>query len=430
MNFRKTFITVSGLFLLLFFFMGLTHYQVSNVTKGDEKTKLGNLGDYIFQFSELLMLTVQKFNEDDSKFITNDSIPNGVYHYNKTPLEFKDYYLLTSSESPNKYVIDLIDLENGESIKKWFPDLGEITTLTLKGENRLKKKNSINVINHPVMLKDSSIIGCTGHSLVKINRDSQIEWIKSNYEGHHSVEIDHDDKIWICGRRLKSKLPELVDKKNEELLDDLIMKIDHNTGDVLFEKSVIQILKDNNLYDLVFKNGNYEMDPIHLNDVQPALSDGDYWKKGDLLISPRHLSAIFLYRPSTNKILWYKQGPWLNQHDPDFLDQNKIVVFGNQIYRGEMEKELNHPDQYNSVFVYDFSKDSLFEPYKGFIKAEKIKTITEGRSEVLPNGDLFIEDSNNGRVFIGDTIRKKLSFSKRVNEEKIMYLHWSRIILN
>ena len=263
-----------------------------------------------------------------------------------------------------------------------------------------------------------------------MDNNSKLIWINTNIESHHSLELDHENNIWISGRRLYSQLPELIDKENTEFLDDLIMKINPENGDVLFEKSVIQILKDNDLYDLIFKNGNYEFDPIHLNDVQPALTDSDYWKKGDLLISSRHLSTIILYRPSSNKILWYRQGPWLNQHDPDFLDGNKISVFGNQVFRGVMENKLELPYEFNSVFIYDFENDSFIEPYKTFLESEKIKTITEGRSEILSNGDLFVEETNNGRIFIGDTIKKKLTFSKRLNDEEISYLHWSRIIKN
>ena len=428
MKIRKLFIGITGLFLLVFVSSGLTHYQVKNVVNMNYDTKLGKVGDYIYQFSELLIFSYQFITQKKSYIIENDVIMDGVDVFVKDSV-FDDLNLLTSYQSKDNYVIELVSLKNGKSIKKWYPDLSLITNKTSEGENRLELNRSINKLLHPIILKDSSVIVGTGHSLVKINNYSEIEWVRSEYEAHHSLELDHENNLWISGRRLYSKLPELIDK--EYLFsDDLIMKINPDNGEVLFEKSVIQILKDNDLYDLVFKNGNYEVDPIHLNDVQPSLSDSEYWKKGDLLISSRHLSTIILYRPSSNKVLWYKQGPWLNQHDPDFLDGNKISVFGNQVYRGDMEEELKLPYEFNSVFVYDFETDSVKEPYKTFLESEKIKTISEGRSEILSNGDLFVEETNNGRIFIGDTIKKKLSFSKRLNDEEITNLHWSRIIKN
>ena len=301
------------------------------------------------------------------------------------------------------------------------------TNITLDELNEFLQLYSLGTADELIGIKSG--IENTNY-LVKINNNSEIEWVKADYEAHHSIELDHENNIWISGRRLYSKLPELKDKENTKFKDDLIMKINPDNGEVLFEKSVIQILKDNDLYDLVFKNGNYQRDPIHLNDVQPAFTDSDYWKKGDLLISSRHLSTIILYRPSSNKILWYKQGPWLNQHDADFLEDNKISVFGNQVFIGDMELEIKLPFEFNSVFIHDFENDSVTEPYKTFLESEKIKTLSQGRSEILSNGDLFVEETNNGRIFIGDTIKKKLTFSRRLNDEEISFLHWSRIIKN
>ena len=40
--------------------------------------------------------------------------------------------------------------------------------------------------------------------------------------------------------------------------------------------------------------------------------------KNDLVISLRNLSTILVYRPST-KIKWLKTGPWINNHDAQYL---------------------------------------------------------------------------------------------------------------
>ena len=55
---------------------------------------------------------------------------------------------------------------------------------------------------------------------------------------------------------------------------------------------------------MIFTAGGYLDDGLHLNDIQPALTDSPYWKKGDLFLSLRHKSLILLYRPSTGKIIW------------------------------------------------------------------------------------------------------------------------------
>ena len=436
MKTRKNIILITGFFLFAFLLSGVTNHLVKQHIHYGNKGHMGVIGNSIYAFSESLTLVV-KFFKQKSSMISNKKIPNGIKFYSDNK-QYKNYHLLTSFQSEDDYIIELVNIENGKTIKKWTPNLDSITKLTIIGNKNLGSLSKINALQHPIMTKDSSIIVGAYFSLVKLDKYSNIEWVKSNFASHHSLELDHEKNIWIAGRRLSSELKGLfnddVDEDYKSIFkDDLIMKINPENGDVIFEKSVIQILRDNNLDNLIKVNGNYEVDPIHLNDVQPALIDGDFWEKGDLLISSRHLSTIFLYRPSENKILWHKQGPWLNQHDPDFLGKNKISVFGNQVYRKSPQNINNlikHPYKFNSIFVYNFENNSITEPFKKFIELEKINTYTGGRSEILPNGDLFITEYDFGRVFIGDTIKKKVSFSRRLNENLIHFLHWSRIILN
>ena len=431
--FRKLFVYIIGVFLSLSIIMSLSYY-VGKHSEDEVQILKGIPKKLVELIISPIRITNRFFEHEDGRIIKNNKIRDGVTIFSRDTL-YNSLNILTSYQIKEAFIIELLNLGDGKSIKKWNLVYSQITDSLLNGENRMSKTKTIERLQsipqfrHPILLKDSSII-IGGEGFLKINKESKIIWVNSDVKAHHSLELDHEDNIWISGRRLKSELPELKDKESGVFLDDLIMKIDPNNGKVIFEKSVIQILKDNHLYDLVFKNGNYEYDPIHLNDVQPALFSSDFWRKGDLLISSRHLSTVLLYRPSSNIILWYKQGPWLNQHDPDFLDRNKISIFGNQVLRGEMTNKLKFPSKFNSVFVYDFNNDTVTEPYKTFLESEKIRTITEGRSEILVNGDLFVEETNKGIVYIGDSIQKKLAFSRRLNEEEITYLQWSRLIKN
>lgn len=439
MNFRKYFILAFGLYLFLLA-VSYTSYYVGSEPLKSMVTLNGVPRSMIKSFLAPIFIT-KSIMEGSGNEVENDSIPGGVKYYgeNAKTNRYNNLDLLTGYRSDGDVVIELVDLQSGKSIKKWFPDIGEITKRTKKENEFLESDWSVTAIVHPLMLKDSSVVFGTWQSAVKINADSEIDWFRADYKCHHAIEKDHEGNLWFSGRRHMTKLKgllkdDLLDEEKIHFIDDLVMKINPENSKVLFEKSVIELLTENNLGHLIDGNGYYDLDPIHLNDVQPALSDGEYWKKGDLLLSLRHISVVLLYRPSENKVLWHRRGPWLSQHDADFVDKNKISILGNQIYRGEygvLDSEyINNPSPFNSVFVYNFAKDSISEPYKKFIEAEKIKTITEGRSEILPNGDLFIEETNFGRLFIGDTLLKKMSFSKRLNEEKIASLYWSRLIKN
>ena len=89
----------------------------------------------------------------------------------------------------------------------------------------------------------------------------------------------------------KSKAyPYQVDKKYVgseygNYLDDVITKVSAD-GEILFQKSVSNILIENNLKFLLFQSGgnNFNNDPIHLNDIEPVLSDGHVLETGRCLL--------------------------------------------------------------------------------------------------------------------------------------------------
>ena len=247
--------------------------------------------------------------------------------------------------------------------------------------------------------------------------------------------------FYVCTRPFLSGkydfLPESYDGYKEVLMDDAITKIDPATGEILYNKSILEILVENGYERLLLGKGQYTSDPVHLNDIQPALTDSEYWNKGDLLISCRNISAVFLYRPSTNKVLWLQRGPWYNQHDADFLDNNKVVVFGNDVIREESTINpkitsenlfFSNKRAHNDVYIYNFEQDTTVTPYSRLMKKEGMHTYTAGRCDVLPNGDVYVEDTNNGRIIIGDSINKKVEYVKRIDEEHISSLFWSRLI--
>ena len=167
-------------------------------------------------------------------------------------------------------------------------------------------------------------------------------------------------------------------------------------------------------------------DPIHLNDVQPVEFDSDFWKKGDVFLSLRHQSMVLLYRPSNNTVLWKGAGPFFHQHDVDILNSHSIAIFNNN------SKDYvtgNVVDGNNEVIIYNFETDSYSSYLKDSLTKEDVRTITEGRSEILPNGDLFIEETNYGRTlyFNADGKLRWTHLNRAVNGN-VYRVGWSRIL--
>ena len=141
----------------------------------------------------------------------------------------------------------------------------------------------------------------------------------------------------------------------DKFLENFDVKLTSD-GQILFQKSVSEILIDNGLEYLLFSVGDhgFTKDPIHLNDIQPVDFNGKFWNKGDVFLSLRHQSMVLLYRPLTNKIIWKGTGPFFHQHDVDILNEHKISVFNNN---SKDFADGNVVDGNNEVIIYDFKKN-------------------------------------------------------------------------
>ena len=170
----------------------------------------------------------------------------------------------------------------------------------------------------------------------------------------------------------------------------------------------------------------FEIDPIHLNDIQPVNYDSQYWKKGDVFLSLRHQSMVLLYRPSTNQIIWKKTGPFFHQHDIDILDNHRISIFNNN---SKNFVDGGVVDGHNEVIIYDFKTNEYSSYLKDSLIENDVRTITEGRSQILPNGDLIIEESNFARTLYFNTDGSlRWSHVNRAEDGSVYIVGWSRIL--
>lgn len=421
------------LFLIIWIFLMITiafGWAVWNVNTG-RTTFSKSTGESILFVAKLPTLINQTYHEITGKegsnlMITSDKNKgiNGLQV--KAPNFVDSNYLLLSSydKTAKQSTVKLMRLADQKIMHQWTPNVDDALKLFIKKEDvpwQIEHNPGNFRMLHPLLSNDGSIYyNFIFSPLVKMGSDSKIIW---SLEGmyHHSLEFDADGNIWAPCLVEHSKFtsPVLKDYK-----DDKIVEISPD-GKKLFEKSISEILLENGYKGLLWGVGPYEEDEIHLNDIQPAFTSSQYWEKGDLLISLRNKSTIFLYRPSTNKITWLKTGPWLNQHDVDFLNGTQIGLLGNNVIRGD---KMTLIDGYNDQYIYDFSTDSVTTPYTAFFKSADVGTLSEGRTDILDNGDLFVEETEVGRLLRGSKTGTVWQYAEHVDEKSVSALSWSRFV--
>jgi hypothetical protein len=278
------------------------------------------------------------------------------------------------------------------------------------------------------LLSDGDIIFKALDSLVRMGScSSQPLWVLDE-PMHHSNELDATGSVWTPSIATDG----FPDNRwlHDRVQDDALARVSAD-GQLLERHSFSEILRNNGLQSLLLgTTGNRPNDdPIHLNQIAVAPGDSRYWRRGDLLISARHLSTVFLYRPSTGRILWHQLGPWMNQHSVDFVDDHRISVFDNNVVaNAPKEYAFVKPGDTNRVLLYDFDNGQISEPFAALLAEAKPVTFTEGRARVLPDGGLFIEETNYGRHLRFTRDRLLWSRVNDYDDKRIGMVSWSRYL--
>ncbi|MEM1059521.1 MAG: arylsulfotransferase family protein [Verrucomicrobiota bacterium] len=320
-------------------------------------------------------------------------------------------YLLVSaySDERNSTMVYLYSLGEKKKIWEWIPNHEEIVEKTPRlkklqatGERLLQNERKIFTSVNPYLTEDGHLVAATWHGvLVKLDPQSNVVWTVDGHF-HHSINRDTEGNFVI---------PSVQTHGEETFFCDDTYVIVSPKGRIIEERSVLKILEDNGYGDLAWgiqswvaqtRDPNMPLpqrlpDPIHLNDVYPILADDNWAKKGDLLLSCRNLGTVLQYRPSTGKIIRLQRGPWLNQHDVNYLGEGKISVFDNQAVRGKFDydpkfSKIYHDGKpYSQPVIFNFDSGEVSRPYDRVFAQHELFTQIQGTQQILENGDVFVD---------------------------------------
>ncbi len=395
--------------------------------------KVGGIGKFALTVAEIPRTAAKIFLNDNRM---KDRFPE-LKGFTGDPNKDESYLLLSTINGDlGEGIVQLVDLTNFRVLHTWNPDIDAFNNLVNEDDFQYIRRDNNNArsrLAHPKLTSDGGLLfrGEGGSSLRKIDSCSELIFQQTKDLFHHSIETDIDKNIWIPSHIHPQSLPKkMVGRdyvENNGYRDDAIVKMSPN-GEILYEKSVSEIFIDNDLNYLLFSIGGkyFKNDPIHLNDIQPVNFDGKFWKKGDVFLSLRNQSMVLLYRPSTNKIIWKGLGRYNYQHDVDILDDSRIVVFNNNVkdfYTGRTV------DGNSEVIIYDFETDEYSYYLAGSMKENEVRTTTQGRSEILLNGDLLVEETNFGRtLYFNSDGTLRWTHLNRAKNGGVYSIGWSRIL--
>lgn len=299
----------------------------------------------------------------------------------------EEYLLLTRYDGAvRRPYLSLMRLPDGLEVKRWDPDLGALQATALEAATPATSMPGVPFApGYATLLPDGGLLFVANHLLVRVDVCGRTVWTRSG--PHHSIERTSQGVVWTPSTARRASRP----LSAPTYRDDMVMAFDPDGG-VLHEARLSDVFAASGLAPLV-EGRPYTDDPYHLNDVQPVEFDGPHWRAGDVFLSLRHLSMVALYRPSQRKIIWWRIGPWLAQHDVQILDEHRFAVFDN---RTALDDGVRRPVGVSRELVYDFRTDSVTSPWQEAFETHDIRVLSGGRGQVMQDGDLVVEDTVHG----------------------------------
>jgi hypothetical protein len=241
-----------------------------------------------------------------------------------------------------------------------------------------------------------------GYGLVKLDKDSKVLW-KYSANVHHQVDVDEKGTIYALKQEFLHRAPDGLEYISTPVLVDTVVTLSPD-GQELTTIPILEAFRDSAHATLLAlldrtprpggppflnqsKAANRYWDISHANSVKvltPALAPRfPMFKAGQVLLSLRELDIIAVLDPQSRSIVWATCGPWRKQHDAQFLDNGRLLIFDNSGSRMTGTRVLEY-DPRTQVFPW--------------VYASTINTHEKGMGQRLPNGNTLVCNSG-GELF-------------------------------
>lgn len=288
-------------------------------------------------------------------------------------------FVLVASPNDNRaessHVVLMYD-RNGEEVHRW----------PIRYDSFDDEMSPRNVVLHGMEVFEDGSLAVTfdmGNAIARIDACGAPIWVVNGYF-HHSIRRDGEG-VLVTWR------------------GETIVRLDEDTGDELsalnIRRDIIPAAEGKQRGQLELRTVSLEMvgdrivyvdDPFHPNDAEALRADMadafPIFAAGDILFSLREINLVAVADPANGRLKWWRHGPWIKQHDPDFQPDGTITVFDNGTGTGRsLIRRVDPADDSLSV-VFEGGDEVPFYSWR------------RGKHQVLPNGNILLTEAERGRV--------------------------------
>jgi Arylsulfotransferase (ASST) len=238
-------------------------------------------------------------------------------------------------------------------------------------------------------------LGGAGHGEgVGVIADPSYRVIARVHAGHGYFADQHTFALTPQGTALIEAYHQ-TRRHGRAVYDGIVQEIDVPTGRVLFEWHSLDHVPLRDSYVPPPLDRNVPWDYFHINSVTVAAD-------GNLLISSRHTWTVFEVDRHTGRIVWrlggkqsdFKLGPGARfawQHNPVPVGSNELRIFDN-------ESNGFPREPVSRVITLRLDRRHMTATLvKSVVHPDRLSAPSQGNSEQLPNGDLFVGWGRLGR---------------------------------
>lgn len=248
------------------------------------------------------------------------------------------------------------------------------------------------------------VLNLAGGAVARYDRCSKLLWAQG-FHAHHDIAVLPDGSIVVPGRHKRfapfALRPTIRPGPTGFWYEDTIVYLSAD-GQWLDERSQFEAFVRHGADYLWSSGPGFDLTPdqediLHTNNAEPldpTLAEAfPQFEPGDLLLSLRNINTLVVVDGDDFSLKWSMTGPFLHQHDPDFLPNGHIAVFDNRL-TGATPKlgwsrilEIDPRDGNRIVWSYEGTDEDPFYLDVG------------GKIAWLPNGNLLVTEPQAGRIF-------------------------------
>lgn len=278
------------------------------------------------------------------------------------------------------YVVDLLE-PDGTLAHSW----------PVRHDQLLPGGNPLEFPHGTLVMTDGSLLANfdAGFGMARMDACGDPVWAREDGKYHHEIKAGSDG-IWTWfgkdgatahGNELLRFNPETGEHLERiHLVDDVVLGSRANATAMTIPLG-FKFKRD--------AKAGEAPDTFHPNDIDPlpetfadAFTD---FEAGDLLVSLRNINTVAVIDRQTHEVLWSANGPWLQQHDPDWQPDGTITIFS------------NNPERFRSTIVRVNPTTGVVENVFGE-EGPVFDSYIMGTHERLANGNWLIVSSMEGRI--------------------------------